>query len=82
MNKVIDVTNAQPLNVGNSYTYTVLDADKAAYSAFSPVVAATITISDGTNSLALPLEAYEEVQLNSTITTIVGTVDNTIVFLY
>lgn len=77
-----DIASGQVLNLGNSYTYTVTAADKAAYSGFFLTTAATITISDGTASVALTLAANEEVLLNSTTTTIVGTVDNVIVFQY
>ncbi len=76
------IGNSKVLNLGNTYTYTVLAADKAAYNGFFLTVASTITISDGTNSIALALAANEEVMLNDTITTIVDTVDNVIVWLY
>jgi len=77
-----DIASGQALNVGNSYTYTVLDADKEKYSGFFVTTAATITVSDGTASVILTLAANETVALNSTITTIVGTVTNTVVFTY
>lgn len=77
-----DIASGKVLNVGNAYTYTVLAADKAAYSGFFLTTAASVTVSDGTASVLLTLGANEEVLLNSTTTTIVGTVDNVIVFQY
>lgn len=82
MTRMYDIASGKALNVGNAYTYTVLDADKAAYSGFFLTTAATITISDGTASVALTLAANEEVLLNNKTTTIVGTVTNEIVFQY
>lgn len=77
-----DIANSKILNLGNAYTYTVLDADKAKYNGFMLTTGASVTVSDGTNSIVLTLAANEEVPLNDTITTIVGTVDNVIVWLY
>ena len=77
-----DIANSQVLNLGNTYTYTVMAADKLAYSGFMLTAAASVTLSNGTDTIVLTLAANEAVPLNSTITTIVGTVDNVIVFLY
>jgi hypothetical protein len=82
MEKMYDIGSGKALNVGNSYTYTVLDADKVAYSGFFLTAAGSITISDGTNTVLLTLAANEEVLLNSTTTTIVESSDNVIVFQY
>ena len=77
-----DIQSGKILNLANTYTYTVTAADKAAYSGFFLTTAAAITVNDGTGSVALTLAANEEVLLNSATTTIVGTVDNVIVFQY
>ncbi len=82
MERMYDIASGKVLNVGNTYTYTVLDADKAAYSGFFLTTAASVTINDGVASVLLTLGANEEVLLNSATTTIVGTVDNVIVFQY
>lgn len=77
-----DIASGKVLNVGNTYTYTVLAADKVAYSGFFLTTAASVTINDGASSVLLTLGANEEVLLNNATTTIVGTVDNVIVFQY
>lgn len=77
-----DIASGKVLNLGNSYTYTVLDADKEKYSGFFLTTAASVTVSDGTASVVLTLAANEEVLLNNNTTTIVGTADNVIVFQY
>ena len=82
MKKMYDITSGKALNLGNSYTYTVLDSDKVKYSGFFLTVAGAITVSDGTASVVLTLAANEEVLLNGATTTLVGTADNTIVFQY
>ena len=82
MKRMYDIASGKVLNVGNSYTYTVLDADKAKYSGFFLTAAGSVTISDGVASVLLTLAANEEVPLNNTTTTIVETSDNTLVFLY
>jgi len=82
MTKMYDIANSQALNVGNAYTYTVLAADKAKYSGFMLTTGSTVTISDGTNSVALTIAANEEIPLNDTTTSIVDTVTNTIVWLF
>lgn len=82
MTRMYDIASGKALNVGNAYTYTVLDADKAAYSGFFLTAADTITVSDGVASVALTLAANEEVLLNNKTTTIVGTLTNVLVFQY
>lgn len=82
MEKMYDIASGQILNLGNAYTYTVTAADKAAYSAFILTTGASVTVSDGVASVGLTLAANEECPLNNATTTIVGTVDNVIVFLY
>jgi len=82
MTRDYDIGSGQALNVGNSYTYTVTAANHAQYGGFMLTTGASVTVSDGVDSILLTLLANEEVPLNSTITTIVGTVDNTLVFLY
>lgn len=82
MKKMYDIASGKALNVGNSYTYTVLDADKTKYSGFFLTAAGSVTISDGANTVLLTLAANEEVPLNGATTTIVGSADNTLVFLY
>jgi hypothetical protein len=77
-----DLASGKTLNVGNSYTYTVTAADQAAYSGFFVTTGDTITVSDGVNSVALVLAANEPVTLNGAVTSIVGTVDNVVVFTY
>ena len=77
-----DIGSGKALNLGNSYTYTVLAADKVAYSGFFLTTGASVVVSDGINTITLTLAANEEVLLNSKTTTIVGTADNVIVFLY
>lgn len=82
MTNMYSIANSKALNVGNAYTYTVLDADKAAYNGFFLTTGATITVSDGTDSVILTVAANENVPLNNSITTIVGTVTNAIVWTY
>ena len=41
-----DIGSGKVLNLGNTYTYTVLAADKVKYSGFFLTTAATITIND------------------------------------
>jgi len=82
MTRNYDIGSGQVLNVGNAYTYTVTAANHAQYGGFMLTTAATVVVSDGVDSISLTLAANEEVPLNSTITTIVGTVDNVVVFLY
>ena len=82
MTKMYDIASGKVLNVGNTYTYTVLPVDKVNYTGFFLTTAASVTINDGVSSVLLTLAANEEVLLNNTTTTIVGTVDNVIVFLY
>ena len=77
-----DLASGKDLNVGNSYTYTLTAEDKAKYKGFFVTTAATITVSDGVNSVAFTLAANEELPLNNTTTTLVGTVTNVVVFTY
>ena len=77
-----DIASGKTLNIGNSYTYTVLDADKEAYTGFFLTAAGTLTVSDGTSSVLLTVAANEEVLLNRRTTTLVASADNTIVFQY
>ncbi len=82
MENMYSIANSKILNLGNSYTYTVLDADKKAYNGFLLTTGSTITVSDGTASVILTVAANENVPLNDTTTTIVDTVDNVIVWTY
>ena len=82
MTKMYSIKNSQALNLGNTYTYTILAADRLAYRGFMLTAAGAVTISDGVDSILLTLDANEEAPLNNSATTIVGTADNTIVFLY
>lgn len=82
MTRMYDIGSGKVLNLGNAYTYTVLATDKKAYSGFFLTTGAVITVNDGVSAVVLTLAANEEVLLNSATTTIVGTVDNVIVFQY
>lgn len=82
MTRMYDIASGKVLNLGNAYTYTILAADKVAYSGFFLTAAASVVVSDGVDSITLTLAANEEVLLNNTTATIVGTVDNVIVFQY
>lgn len=82
MKRMYDIASGKTLNIGNSYTYTVLDADKEAYTGFFLTAAGTLTVSDGTSSVLLTVAANEEVLLNRRTTTLVASADNTIVFQY
>ena len=82
MERMYDIGSEKVLNIGNSYTYTVLAADHAQYGGFFLTAAGSITVSDGVNSILLTLLANEEVLLNPTITTMVETADNSIIFQY
>lgn len=82
MTNNLDMRSAQTLNVGNSRTYTILPADRLAYASFIVTAGDTVTISDGTASVILTLAANEEVLLNNSITTIVSTIDNVLVFQF
>jgi hypothetical protein len=77
-----DLASGKALNVGNSYTYTVTAADQAAYSGFFVTAADTITVGDGTNTVDLVLAANEPVTLNGSVTSIVGTLTNVVIFTY
>lgn len=79
---LFDIANVKPLNVGNAYTYTIAQADRDAYSAFMVTANAPITVSDGTNSVTLTLVANTPIALNDTFQTIVGAIDNNVVFVY
>ena len=81
MERMYDIKGEQALNVGNSYTYTIV-AGNAVYGGFFLTAAGSITVSDDTNSILLTLAANEEVLLNKTITTLVETSDNSIIFQY
>ena len=82
MEKMYSIANSKVLNLGNTYTYTVLAADRKAYSGFFLTVGATVTVSDGTNSVILTVAANENIPLNNSMETIVGTVDNVLVWTF
>ena len=75
-----DLASGKVLNVGNSYTYTVTAGNQKAYQGFFVTAADTITVGDGTNSVDLVLAANEPVTLNGTVTSLIGTTDNVIIF--
>ncbi len=75
-----DLASGKDLNVGNSYTYTVTAANQAAYNGFFVTAGDTITVGDGTNTVDLVLAANEPVTLNGTVTSIVGTLTNVVIF--
>ena len=81
MERMYDIGSEKVLNVGNSYTYTIVAGD-AVYGGFFLTAAGSITVSDGVNSISLTLAANEEVLLNKNITTLVETADNSIIFQY
>lgn len=83
MTKQIAFGSQQVLNVGNSRTYTITQADRDKYASFFLLTAATVTVTViGGASLALVLAPNEEVILGEDITTIVSMVDNIVVFQY
>lgn len=80
--KAIDLSSQKVLAVGNTKTYTLTDKDHRTYSAFMMLTADTVTVSNGVDSISLVVAINEEVPLGGDYTTIISTLDNTLVFLY